>query len=77
MLPEYDFRNGERPNYAERYPSGAEITVHSKSGSRLKKAEKSIIVLDDDVAKVFRDPKSVNAALRHLIAALPKERKRK
>ena len=36
-----------------------------------------VVVLDADVAQVFRDPKSVNALLRATIAAVKKPRKRK
>ena len=36
-----------------------------------------VVVLDSDVAEVFRDPKRVNALLRATIAALKKPRRRK
>ncbi len=75
MKPHYDFRNGDKPNYARRFPEGAVITITGSNGaaSRQKRIEmKSAVVLDSDVSKVFSDSKSVNAALRHLIAALPK-----
>jgi hypothetical protein len=36
-----------------------------------------VVVLDADVAKVFTDPKRVNALLRATIAAVDKPRKRK
>ncbi len=49
MLDEYDFSEGVRGKYAERYYAG-----------------KNIIKLDDDVAEMFPDAKSVNDALRAL-----------
>ena len=36
-----------------------------------------IVVLDSDVAEVFRDPKRVNALLRAMIAAVEKRRSRR
>ena len=54
ILDEYDFSEGVRGKYAERYH-----------------ADKNLIRLDPDVAKIFPDAKSVNDALRalaHIIA---------
>jgi hypothetical protein len=74
MKPHYDFSKGEKPNYAKRFPDGAIITVTGTNGKRQKRLEvKSLVVLDPDVSKVFHDGRSVNTALRHLIAALPKK----
>jgi hypothetical protein len=74
MKSHYDFTKGEKPNYAKRFPDGAIITVNGTNGKRQKRIEvKPMVVLDSDVSKVFHDGKSVNAALRHLIAALPKK----
>jgi hypothetical protein len=76
MESHYDFRNGEKPNYAQKFRSGATISIRSGNGRTVRKKTietKSMIVLDSDVSKVFPDAKSVNAALRHLIAALPKK----
>lgn len=36
-----------------------------------------VVVLDSDVAKVFRDPKGVNSLLRATIAALKKRRSKR
>ena len=36
-----------------------------------------VVVLDSDVAEVFRDPKRVNSLLRATIAAVDKQRKRR
>ena len=49
LLGEYDFSEGVRGKYAQRYKEGT-----------------NIVRLDDDVAKIFPDAKSVNAALRAL-----------
>lgn len=49
MRAEYDFTDGVRGKYAERFARGS-----------------NVIVLDADVAEVFRDPKAVNSALRLL-----------
>ena len=73
MKSHYDFSKGTKPNYAKRFPQGAIISVKSPSGTRHKRVEiKSLVMLDADVSKIFPDGPSVNAALRHLIAAVPK-----
>lgn len=36
-----------------------------------------VVILDEDVAKVFTTPQSVNKALRALIAAVPSKSRRK
>jgi len=40
-------------------------------------ADRVVVVLDPDIAEVFTTPDSVNAALRALISAMPKERYKK
>jgi hypothetical protein len=52
MRPEYDFSNGVRGKYAQRFGSG-----------RLVRA----VVLAPDVAEEFRSARAVNAALRRLL----------
>jgi hypothetical protein len=37
------------------------------------KSEPVIVLLDEDVAKVFKTPEQVNNALRALILAMPKK----
>ena len=49
MLDEYDFSQGIRGKYTQRYEEG-----------------NNIVKLDDDVAEIFPDDKSVNDALRAL-----------
>ena len=39
-------------------------------------SDQTVVLLDPEVSKVFPDAESVNAALRGLIAALPKTNKR-
>ena len=41
----------------------------------LMKGETVAVVLDPDVASVFRSPESVNSLLRSVITALPKQAK--
>ena len=50
MLREYDFSNGVRGKYAEKYAKGT-----------------NLVILSPDVAEVFIDSQSVNAALREVI----------
>ena len=54
MLPEYDFSGGVRGKYYEAYKQAQNIPQNT-------------IVLDPDVASVFRDSASVNEALRMLL----------
>ena len=49
MLDEYDFSQGIRGKYTQRYEEG-----------------NNIVKLDDDVAEIFPDERSVNDALRAL-----------
>ena len=76
MRAQYDFSSGDRPRYDTKYPEGAVITVHRDSRKTSKKQieNKALVVLDADVFKVFPNTRSVNTALRHLIAAVPKKR---
>jgi hypothetical protein len=51
MLPEYDFSEGVRGKYAQRYAEGTT----------------NIVVLSPDLARIFPDSESVNRALRALV----------
>lgn len=76
MLPHYDFSKGEKPRYDLEFTGDTTIVVTSSNGktSRKRQVEKKLmVVLDADVSKIFPDGKSVNDALRHLVAALPKK----
>jgi hypothetical protein len=51
MRAEYDFSNGVRGKYVDRYRLGT-----------------NVVLLDPELAKAFPDSKSVNDALRALVA---------
>jgi len=55
MLEEYDFSNGVRGKYVERFAKGS-----------------NVVVLDPDVAEIFKDSESVNQALRVLAEIIRK-----
>ena len=57
LLPEYEF------DYAQAKPN----RFATGSGTSAQR----IVVLDEDVAQVFRTPESVNKVLRALIASMP------
>ncbi|MGP1382330.1 MAG: hypothetical protein ACTS2F_02165 [Thainema sp.] len=44
----------------------------NRFAARSKENQLKVVVLDDDVAQVFKTPESVNKALRALIEAMPK-----
>jgi len=56
MLPEYDF------DYSQARPN--------RLAGRVKE-DRVIVILDPDVAEVFKTPESVNAILRALIETMP------
>jgi hypothetical protein len=60
LLPEYRF------DYSKARPN----RFAERMGS-----QRSLIVLDPDVAEVFTTPESVNSVLRALIAVMPKNSK--
>jgi hypothetical protein len=51
MRPEYDFRDGVRGKYFERFRQGT-----------------NLVLLEPDLAKVFRDSDTVNLALRQFLS---------
>ena len=57
LLPEYDF------DYQKAKPN--------HFSARSEKQGLTVVVLDEDVAKVFTTPESVNQALRALIEVMP------
>ena len=61
MKPEYNF------DYSKAKPN--------RFAGRIAK-DRTVVLLDPEVSKVFTDSESVNAALRALITALPKNVKR-
>ena len=70
MLSNYDFTGGVRGKYAKRYREG--VTVHLLGESE----DTRLVVLDEDIGKIFPDSKSVNMALRHLVRAMPKAKRK-
>ena len=57
MLDEYDFSGGVRGKYVDRFPKGSNL----------------VVVLEPDVAQVFKDSDSVNQALRDLAAIIQRQ----
>jgi hypothetical protein len=57
MLDEYDFSGGVRGKYVDRFPKGGNV----------------VVVLEPDVARVFKDSESVNRALRDLAAIIRRQ----
>jgi hypothetical protein len=57
MLEEYDFSGGVRGKYVTRFPKDSKV----------------VVVLEPDVAKVFKDSDSVNKALRDLAAIIQRQ----
>jgi hypothetical protein len=57
MLDEYDFSGGVRGKYVDRFPKDSKV----------------VVVLEPDVAKVFKDSESVNKALRDLAAIIHRQ----
>ena len=60
MRTEYDFSNGARGKYADRYRQGA-----------------NVVLLEPELVAAFPDSKSVNDALRALLAIATRTQKRK
>jgi len=78
MQPEYDFRGGKRGKHTDAYHQEHTVTIHQADGStRIQHftLQEGAVVLDPDVREYFPDAESVNAALRSLIALIPKKRK--
>jgi hypothetical protein len=60
--------DGLQPEYKFDYTKAKPNRFAGRMGDR------TVVVLDPDVAEVFTTPDSVNAALRALISAMPKDR---
>lgn len=74
MLPEYDFSRGVRGKHKHLIGQTYTITIHKEDGTTEKqivKPQQGVIVLDYDIQKYFPNSKSVNDALRGLIALIP------
>ncbi len=79
IRPEYDFSKGIRGRHARKANEGILITVYSANEKTVKKyfrEQKTLVTLEPDVAKVFKDARGVNAALRRIISAKQKPRKK-
>jgi len=70
MLLHYDFTGGVRGKYAKRCREG--VTVYLLGENE----DMRLVVLDEDISKIFPDSKSVNVALRHLVRAMPKPKRK-
>ena len=57
MLDEYDFSEGVRGKYVDRFPKRSNV----------------VVVLEPDVAQIFKDSESVNKALRDLAAIIQRQ----
>ena len=73
MRKEYDFSGGVRGKHYKKLQKGYTTIIHKLDGSTVIK-ETRPIVLDEDVQAYFPDSKSVNEALRGLIALVPDKR---
>lgn len=72
MRDEYNFRGkkGVRGKYYKALQKGYKTIIHKSDGSTVVKETRPIF-LDEDVQAYFPDSKSVNNALRGLIALVP------
>lgn len=59
LLPEYRF------DYKKAKPN--------RFANRSGKQQMTVVVLDEDIARIFSTPKAVNKVLRALIEAMPQE----
>jgi len=73
ILPEYDFRGGVRGKHYQAYRQGHTVKIHQSDGSftiQHFKLEDGAVMLEPDVQEYFPDSKTVNNALRSLIALI-------
>jgi hypothetical protein len=82
MRLEYDFsgKQGARGKYYRSYREGHSVRIHKPDGSirvQYFKLEDGAVMLEPDVKRHFPDSRSVNKALRSLIAGLPSKRPRR
>jgi hypothetical protein len=72
MRKDYDFCGGVRGRHAKAYRPGHTVKIHKRDGTievHYFTEKEGAVMLDPDVKKFFPDSKSVNKALRSLIAA--------
>lgn len=78
MLPEYDFtgKKGVRGKYYQAYRQGHTVIIGEDDGTvsvRYFTLEDGAVMLEPDVREYFPDSEAVNAALRSLIALVPRK----
>lgn len=77
IQPDYDFssmKGAIRGKYCKAYRDGHCVVIHKENGSVFVqhfKLEDGAVMLEPDVRKYFSNSKSVNKALRSLIAIIP------
>ncbi len=67
-------RKGERGRYYDALQKGHSVRIHEEDGTttvQYYQLVEGVVLLDPDVREYFPDAKSVNAALRSLIALIP------
>ena len=62
----HNFSNGVRGKHYKEFREGVSVRLIGEQ------MDAKVVVLDEDLGKIFPDSKSVNNALRHLVKALPK-----
>lgn len=72
MRREYDFSGGIRGKHYKKLQKGHTTIIHKSDGTTVVK-EARPVYLDEDVLAYFPDSKSVNEALRGLIALVPEK----
>jgi hypothetical protein len=78
MLPEYNFvgKKGVRGKYSQAYKRGHTVRVCQEDGSvnvQYFALADGAVILEPDVLRHFPDSKTVNRALRSLIALIPQK----
>jgi len=72
MRKEYDFSGGVRGKHVKAYRQRHTVKIHKQDGTtevHYFTEKEGAVMLDPDVKEFFPDSKSVNKALRSLIAA--------
>ncbi|MBM2814304.1 MAG: hypothetical protein HW421_1066 [Ignavibacteria bacterium] len=75
----FDYSKGVRGKYHKQMSEGYTVTVYSpdkETYEKLLSEKATFIKIDNDVLEVFKTSHDVNNALREIIKAIPKTRKR-
>ena len=78
MRPEYDFRDGVRGKHYHACRDGYAVKIHNEDGTTTMQKfviQEGTVRLDPDVRACFPDADTVNAALRAIIALVPRKRR--